>query len=122
MTQKQLEKDLLKKSGSLWGFNVEILGEIKARRSMNDLLEHYKNDGVTELMLMQAFKNLEFRARYCPTPRRVVFWKGHCPPEDKFWYDSDFRTDAFNREKVLEELNFGKFTPTYLEELYAKCK
>jgi len=122
MTQGELETDLNSKishksyHGGILYFDAEILGTKERRRSFNDLIEHYKHYSVTEEMLMKAIKNLKLGGYYCPTPRRIVFFK--IEPEGKtFWVDSTRRNTA-KEEALKKNNNFDKYTPEYLEKLY----
>ena len=132
MNLKELKEDLLNRTNvnkNTWtpaGFTTTFFDNENTynRRSFNDLIKYYQKHDVTEQMLMQAIKDLKFIARYCDSPKKVVFWI----PEDgkernnfKFWWNADFRYTAI---KVEDNLNakFEKYTPTYLEELYDKCE
>lgn len=78
------------------------------RRTFGDLLEYYKQYGVTEKMLITALDKLQFRTYYCNTPKGMVF----------FGRGSDYKL------KKQLELHFHynskivtKYTATYLHDL-----
>lgn len=119
MTLSELEKDLLDKSNPNYGFTYSYLGENKSRRSFNDLFLHYRTKGVTELMLMQALKNLNFIARYCGSPHRIVFFRTPNPNNVKFWWSETHRNHYYIMQNYYTKE--GKYTGKYLEKLYEKC-
>jgi hypothetical protein len=118
MTLEELKQDLKKNSCDTYFLKEFLIGDEKRgywRRSFNDLIGHYK---VSDKLLMTALKECGFTSYYCDEPRRVVFHKVERGRRVGVFYNKKAFIIAFEEEKEKEDNNFGKYTPTYLNDLY----
>jgi hypothetical protein len=126
LTLNQLKRDLINKfNEDKEGFKMPFFKKDKGvayhRRSFNDLYSYYRYRGVSEKKLLKALIEAGFRSRYCPYPRRIVFWKASGIGKPKKLYHSEFYrslSESIERDDNLNNYNFGKYKPSYLEKLY----
>tara|TARA_R110000850_G_scaffold176696_1_gene302634 strand:+ start:101 stop:463 length:363 start_codon:yes stop_codon:yes gene_type:complete len=117
MTLEELKQDLKENSNDIYFLTEFLIGDEKrgyCRRSFNDLVEHYK---VSDELLMTALKEYGFTSYYCDEPRRMVFHK--LKKEDCVGVFNSKQSSEFAlHEEYENHNNFGKYTPTYLNDLY----